>query len=38
MQIDDIIGGALQVISNLNGSLRSGHFLYVMNEMRGFAS
>ena len=27
MQIDDIIGGALKVISNLNGSLRSGHFL-----------
>ena len=35
---NDIGGGARRVISDLNGSLGSRHFLYVMNERTGFAS
>ena len=36
--INDNGGGARKVISDLNGSLRFRHFLYVMNERTSFAS
>ena len=35
---NDIGGGARKVIGDFNGSLRSRHFLYVMNERTSFAS
>ena len=35
---NDISGGARKVISDLNGSLGSRHFLYVMNNRTSFAS
>ena len=34
--VDDISEGAREVIRDLNGSLRSRHFLYVMNESTSF--
>ena len=37
-KVDDIGGGAREVISDLNGSLGSRHFLVVMNERTTFAS
>ena len=36
--VNDIGGGARKVISDLNGSLESRHFLYVMNKRTSFAS
>ena len=36
--VNNIGGGARKVISDLNGSLGSRHFLYVMNERTSFAS
>ena len=37
-EVDDIGGGAREVISDLNGSLGFRHFLIVMNERTTFAS
>ena len=34
--VDDISGGAREVIRDLNGSLRFRHFLYVMSERTKF--
>ena len=34
----NIGGGTRKVISDLNGSVGSGYFLYVMNERTSFAS
>ena len=36
--MDDIGVGARKMISNFNGSLGSGYFLYVMNERTSYAS
>ena len=36
--VNDIGGGARKVISDLNGSLGSQYFLYVLNERTSFAS
>ena len=36
--VNDIGGGTRKVISDLNGSLGSRYFLYVMNERTSFAS
>ena len=35
--VDDTGGGAREVVSDLNRSLGSHHFLYVMNEKTSFA-
>ena len=35
--VDDTGGGAREVVSDLNRSLGSQHFLYVMNERTSFA-
>ena len=37
-QVNDIGGGACKVISDLNGSLGSRFFLYVMNKRTSFVS